>query len=66
MSSFIKAVPLSQLSKYSSADDQIVLLSSTNEQPDDAAEFAEALGDFGGTVDKSIGSQSITDAVAVK
>jgi len=42
MSSFIKAVPLSQLSKYSSADDQIVLLSSTNEQPDDAAEFAEA------------------------
>jgi hypothetical protein len=45
--SYIKAVPLSQLSKYSAADDQIVLLSSTNEQPGDAAELSDAIGASG-------------------
>lgn len=41
--SHLKAVPLNQLSKYSADADQIVLLSSTNEQPGDAAEMVAAL-----------------------
>lgn len=52
--SHIKAVPLNQLSKYSSDADQIVLLSSTDEQPGDAAEMVAALAlGTAATADKS-------------
>jgi len=54
--SFVKTVPLSRLFQYSAPDDEVVLLSSTNEQPTDSSQIRDAIGLVGVRVTKADGT----------